>query len=124
VSQTLRLNIFSEVDSKAKLLEMMKKNQGQHICIVHLSMIDDLYGKNEENRNQYMEEALQDFQYVILTTGRGREDAYASLKKEYKTRTRFIYRNQFEKAFERALEVPGEEFFIVKFFLVKILLGG
>jgi hypothetical protein len=124
VSQTLRLNIFSEVDSKAKLLEMMKGNQGQHICIVHLSMIDDLYGKNEENRNQYMEEALQHFQYVILTTGRGREDAYASLKKEYKTRTRFIYRNQFEKAFERALEVPGEEFFIVKFFLVKILLGG
>lgn len=124
VAQTLRLKIFKEVNSKDKLWEMVTENPRKHIFIVHLSMLEDLYGKEKEDRHQFMQEAFRHFHYVILTTGRGRENAYAELDREYKIKTRFIYRNQFEKAFDTALEVVGEEIFMVKYFLVKILLGG
>jgi len=121
---TLFLRIVKEERTKKKIDTLMKDGNHKHIFIVHLAMIDAIYGKTDKERNNFVSNALKYYKYIVLTTGRGREEAYANLDKHNKEKTKFIYRSEFENCFRVALEEHGEEIFSLKYFLVKKLLGG
>ena len=116
------LNTFVFGENIGKRIKKCKNRY--HFLVVHLSYIEKYYGKKEEDINIFIEEFLNNFKFIIVTSGRGR-DLYSYIKPNYHFNTRYIPIENLQYCFLYGVLLDTKSPSIgIKHLLVKTIFGS